>query len=171
MEAGFGRAKVEPEAHRYLRQRHPQVVVEHDDRAPIRREVLHCLVEKVAIDDVAAEVADDRRVIRHQLDLNRASLPTPGEIETRIDEQPMEPGVEPVRVAQRGQVPPGPDHRILDRVPREVVVPEDQSCGRIQARDRPIGKHGEGVMIASLRSLDETSLVHGRLGLPLAQSR
>jgi hypothetical protein len=41
------------------------------------------------------------------------------------------------------------------------VVPEDQSGGRVQPRDEQAGEHREGVMIASLRPLDEFSLVHG----------
>jgi hypothetical protein len=43
---------------------------------------------------------------------------------------------------------------------REVVVPEDQSGRGVQPRDEQAGKHGEGVMIAPLRSLDELPLVH-----------
>jgi hypothetical protein len=50
---------------------------------------------------------------------------------------------------------------VLDRVSRELVVPEDQSGRPVQPRDERAGKHREGVMIASLRSLDELSLVHG----------
>ena len=50
---------------------------------------------------------------------------------------------------------------VLDRVSRELVVPEDQSGSRVQPRDERAGQHREGVMIASLRSLDEFSLVHG----------
>jgi hypothetical protein len=50
---------------------------------------------------------------------------------------------------------------VLDRVSRELVVPEDQSGRPVQPRDERAGKHGEGVMIASLRALDELSLVHG----------
>ena len=49
----------------------------------------------------------------------------------------------------------------LDRVSRELGVPEDQAGRRVQPRDQPAGEDGEGVMIASHRSLDELSLVHG----------
>ena len=100
---------------------------------------------------------------RSQLDLDRPALAAPDQVEAGIDEQSMEPAVEPVHVAQRGQVPPAPDQSLLDGVPRKVGVAEDQACGRVQARDGCAGQRREGVMIASLRSLDETSLVHGRL--------
>lgn len=169
MKAGFRSAEVQPETGRHLGQRHPQVVVEDDNRAAIRAEVPEGAIEEIAVDDVAAEVGDDRGVQRGQLDLSQPPLAAAGKIHAGVHEQPMEPGIEPVRVAQRWQVSPGSDHRLLDRVPCEVVVAEDQAGGRVQARDRPTGQRREGVMIASLCSLDETSLVHGRLGLRVAQ--
>ena len=46
----------------------------------------------------------------------------------------MEPGVEPVRVTKPGQVPPGAHQGVLDRVARELAVPEDEARGRVQAR-------------------------------------
>ena len=72
-----------------------------------------------------------------------------------------DPALEAIRIAKRGQVPPGSDETLLDRVPRELVVPEDQSGSRIQPRDEREGQHGEGIAIAPLCSLDEFSLVHG----------
>ena len=72
----------------------------------------------------------------------------------------MEPGVEPVRVAQARKVAPGSDERLLDRIARELRVPEDESGGRVQPRDGQVDELGEGVMIASPRPYDETSLVH-----------
>ena len=78
--------------------------------------------------------------------------------------QTVEPGIEPVRVAQPGQVPPGAHHRLLDRVARELRVPEDESGGRVQPREGRVDEHGEGVMIALACPLDESPLVHGRLG-------
>jgi hypothetical protein len=57
-----------------------------------------------------------------------------------------------------------PDPCLLDRVSREIGVPEDQSGRRVQPRDGQVDEHGEGGGIALPCSLDETSLVHGRLG-------
>ena len=81
-------------------------------------------------------------------------------------DEAAEPGLEAIRIAKRRQVPPGPDESLLDRVSRELGVPEDQAGGRVQPRDERAGEHGEGVMIASLRSLDELSLVHGSPFVP-----
>ena len=62
-----------------------------------------------------------------------------------------------------GQVPPGAEQRVLDRVARELRVPEDEASRGVQPRDGRPDEHGEGVMIASPRPLHEPSLVHGRL--------
>ena len=77
----------------------------------------------------------------------------------------MQPGVEPIRVAETGQVAPGADECLLDRVARELRVPKDQASGRVQPREGRVDESGEGVMIAPPRAFDELSLVHGRLWL------
>ena len=75
----------------------------------------------------------------------------------------MEPGVEAFRIAQTGEMPPGSDVALLDRVARELRVPEDEPGRRVQPHDGRVDELGEGVMIAPLRSLDEKSLVHANL--------
>ena len=49
------------------------------------------------------------------------------------------------------QVLPGPEHPLLDRVARELGVPEDEAGGRVQAREAPTDEHAEGLMIALAR--------------------
>ena len=97
------------------------------------------------------------------LDLDRASSTTPEEVETGVDGQAMQPGIEPVRVAETRQVAPGADECLLDRVARELRVPKDEASGRVQPREGRVDESGEGVMIAPPRAFDELSLVHGRL--------
>ena len=72
----------------------------------------------------------------------------------------MQPGVEPIRVAQTREIAPGADEGLLDRVARELRVPEDEAGRRVQPRDGQVDEHAEGVMIASPCPDDETSLVH-----------
>src|SRR5262245_64369233 len=83
------------------------------------------------------------------------------QIEAGMHEQPVEPRIEAIRVAQPGQAPPGANETLLDRVARELRVPEDQPVRRVQPRDQPADEHVEGVMIASHRPVHELSLVHG----------
>ena len=63
-------------------------------------------------------------------------------------------------IAKSGQVSPGVQQRVLDRVSRELAVPEDQAGRSVQPRDGRASEHGEGFMIAPLCLLDETLLVH-----------
>ena len=75
-------------------------------------------------------------------------------------QQAVEPGVEAVGTAQRGQVTPGPDERLLDGVLGLVGVAQDEPGGGIQPEDRGACQRGEGVMIAPSRSLHEFLLHH-----------
>ena len=75
----------------------------------------------------------------------------------------MQPSVESVGVAKPRHVPPGGYQGVLDRVSRELAIPEDESCRSVQPRDSRANEHREGVMIALLRKFDETPLVHRRL--------
>src|SRR5436305_8587720 len=94
----------------------------------------------------------------------------PNEVEARVDDQSMEPGVEPIRVTKAGQVSPGSDGCLLDRVARELRVAEDQAGSRVQPREMDVEQGREGVMIASPRPFNETSLVHGRLDCGTARA-
>src|SRR4029078_8507487 len=80
-----------------------------------------------------------------------------------VADKPLHPVSECVRIAETGQIAPGADHLLLDGVARELAVAEDQAGGRVQPREAHVEEVGEGVMVAPPRSLDESSLVHGRL--------
>jgi hypothetical protein len=84
----------------------------------------------------------------------------PDLIDAGIHQQPMQPGVEPIRVAQRGQITPGTNKRVLDGVRRAIRIPEHEPGGRVEARDRGACQLGEGVMIALPCSLHEVSRHH-----------
>jgi hypothetical protein len=56
----------------------------------------------------------------------------------------MEPGIEPIGVAQPRQIAPGSDQCLLDRVSRELGIPEDESGCRVQPRDGLVDELGEG---------------------------
>ena len=160
MEPRLRGADRDAEGRRHVRQRHPEVVVQDDDSAPLRVEPPEGDVEQIAIGDDRGDVADRRSVDRRQLHLDRPPAAASHDVDAGANDQSAQPGLEPIRIAQPRQVPPGSHEALLDRVSRELVVPEDQSGRRVQPRDGRAGKHGEGVMIASLRPLDELSLVH-----------
>src|SRR6476659_1884170 len=90
-----------------------------------------------------------------------AMAPQPARlIDTGAVQQAVEPGVEAVGAAQGGQVTPGPDERLLDGVLGLVWIAQDEPGGGIQPEDRGACQRGEGVMIASSRSLHELLLHH-----------
>ena len=93
-----------------------------------------------------------------KLDLDASALGGPELIAAGVEEEPVEPGVEAIGVAQGGQVPPAPDERLLDGVLGAVRVLQDESSRGVQPADRGACQHGEGVMIALPRSLHEVSL-------------
>jgi hypothetical protein len=161
MEAGFGGADRDAQRRRDLWQGHPEVVMQDNDGTPLRIESAERCVKEIAIGDNRRDVRGWRSIERRKLDLDRAPASTPDRIDAGAEDQSVEPGVEPIGITQARQVPPGSDVGILDRVSRELLVPEDESGRRVQPRDERAGKHGKGVMIASPRSFDELSLVHG----------
>ena len=133
-----------------------------DERAPVRIQAPERPLDLVAIDDEGTDVADGNVGGRSQLDLDHPTASTPQKLETGTHGDAVDPGVEPVGVAQPRQVPPGLDECLLDRVARELRVVEDQSGRCVQSRDDPADEHGEGVMIALSGPLDEIPLVHRR---------
>ena len=114
-----------------------------DDRAPLGIEMAEGLVEQFAVGDRGRDVAGRRAVDRGQLDLDRAAASAARDVDARMDDELAQPGVEPVGVAQRRQVPPGADEPFLDRVARELRVPEDQPGCRVQPGDGRAGKRAK----------------------------
>ena len=71
------------------------------------------------------------------MDLHDLALPDPpGLAIAGVDEQPMEPGVEAVGVADGADVQPGGHQRLLDGIGRPVVAAQDQSRGSMQPIER-----------------------------------
>ena len=150
---------------RDLRERQVQVVVEGDDDALIHVESAEGPLDLVALDHRGGAVRHGWVIDGSELDLDRSSPGAPELVVTGSYEEAVQPGVESVRVAQPGQVPPGANEGLLDGVSRSLGIPEDEPGGGVQAIDRGACEHGKGVMIALLRPFHEVTLhvVH-RLG-------
>jgi hypothetical protein len=98
-----------------------------------------------------------------ELDLDVSPLGGPELIAAGVEEEPVEPRLEAIGVAQAGQIPPAPDERLLDGVLRTIGILEDESSRGVKPADRGACQQGEGVMIASPSPLHEVSL-HVALG-------
>ncbi len=133
-----------------------------DDGSHLRGQPDEAAFELVAVRDRRL-VAGDRR--KRAADVSEFDVdtmaPQPARlIDAGADEQAVKPCVEGLRVAQRGQITPGPDEGVLHRVLGLFDVPEDQPGGGVQPGDRGACQRGKGVMVAPPCSLHEIPL-HG----------
>jgi hypothetical protein len=151
-----------------LGRREPEVVVEHENRPLLGRQPSEAAIDLVAIGQAAGLVGTRRSVDRQHPDVRR---PFPGAtsfLVAGVDEDPVEPHVESVWVAQTRQLPPGVHEGLLDGVLRPAGVVEDPQRDGVE----PVGVHaGEGaerVSVASSRLLDDRP-VHRSLSIVRAR--
>ncbi len=163
MEPRLGGGQRDPQRRGGVRQRVAQVVVEDDERPVLGIEAGEGAFHQVPVGEMAGGVAGRGNVDREDVHLDRASAAPAGLVEAGVHEQAVQPRVEPVGVAQAGQVAPGTDQGVLDSIARELRVPQDEAGGRVQPGRRRRGERGKGVVIASPCPLDELPSVH-RLG-------
>ncbi len=126
--SGFGRSDRDAEGPRNLGQRQPEVVVQDDDGALFGMQARERQVKQFSVCDERCYVGYRRSVDRQKLDFDRSSPPTSQDVDAGADDETSEPALEAIRIAERRQVPPGSDETLLDRVSRELVVPENQSA-------------------------------------------
>jgi hypothetical protein len=169
MQARLGRPEREPERRGDLRQWQIGVVMEDDEGSLFRLQASEATFKLVALRGQDRRVFDGGALERRQFDVEPMPSRTPCLVQTRPDEEAVDPAVERVGVPKRGQITPGPDERVLHRVLRLVRIPKDQSRGGIQTMDRGACQRRKGVMIAPLRSLHEFSL-HVALGVARPQT-
>ena len=65
-----------------------------------------------------------------------------------VDERSLEPGVEPLRIAEAGQLAPGDHQRLLHRVLGEVDVAEDAARDPEEQVPTRAGQDGERLPVA-----------------------
>ena len=75
-----------------------------------------------------------------------------------VDEEPAEPRLEAVRVAQPGQLSPGMDERFLDSILGPLPIAEDEAGDRVEAVAGSHRKGLEGLVIATLRRFHDIAL-------------
>ncbi len=135
-----------------------EVVVKHENRPLLGRE--------------PPEPSLDLIVIRERSELIRSSRPVhrqgpnggdPGALAARlavagVDERPLEPGIEPVRITEAGQVAPGDHHRLLHRVLGQADDTENAARDLEEPRPRAWGQDGERLPVPTLGLLDEVAI-------------
>ena len=126
--------------------------MQNDEGPRLRLEAAEAAVELVAVGHRRHGVVGSPDVDRNELHIEAVTAEPARLIDAGADKQPVEPRVEAVVAAERGEVSPGPDERLLDGVLGLIRVPQDQSRGCVQPSDCGGRECGEGVMIASSSS-------------------
>ena len=122
------------------------IEVEDEDRPLRHGERPQATLQLVPVGEIGRAIRLARLVAQER---DRA-LPAPAVARGRragIDHQPVQPGIEPLDVAQRRQVPPGVQHRFLDGVLGEIGIAQDQAGDRVQSIDAAGGERGEGLSV------------------------
>jgi hypothetical protein len=168
MESRLGGPEGNAERARRLGQRQADVIAQDEDGPMLGLKPGHGPIELVAKGEIRQLVHSADEIERTELHLDRPAPAAADQIEARVDGQAVEPGIEPVRVAEAREIAPGADQRLLDRIAGELAVPEDQASGCVQAGDRRARELGEGVMIARLARSTSTrwSTVRSRSARP-----
>src|SRR3954470_6167956 len=106
MQAGLERPWRPAEFVGDLRESQPHEVMQDEDRALLRRDPPEGTLEEIAFDDTRRLVATSRPVGRQDTDIGGPGATPPRLRVARVDEDPPQPGIEPVVVAQRRQLAP-----------------------------------------------------------------
>ena len=130
--------------------------MEYEDGALVRRKSPEAAVQLVTVVDRQELVGIGRCVRLEQDDISREVPATSRFGVAGVDEDPMEPRLEPIEVAQRGKLPPHLDEGHLDRVLGEVGVAEDPMRDEDAAVAHLTNQGAEGLLVALPR------LVHDR---------
>ena len=116
MQARFRRADRDTESGCDLGKLEVEVVVEHD-HGPMRGiQAAEATFELVAIVGDGFTVAGGRGVEPRDLDVEPVSAEPPCFVDAGSNEETVQPGVDAIGIAQRGQITPGSDERVLDGV-------------------------------------------------------
>ena len=77
---------------------------------------------------------------------------------TRPDNEPTDPRIPGVGIAQAAHVSPGRDERFLDRILGAVRIPKDERRDPVQATGRRLSQRGEGCVVTIPGPVDECSI-------------
>lgn len=121
-------------------------------------EASEAALQHVAIGEADRGVVTCGAVERQHVDLVGAAAGTAALVVTGVDEQPPEPRLEAVGVAQLGQLPPRADEALLDRVVGAVHVTQDAVRQGVEPVERRRGERLIGISIPLSGLLHELSL-------------
>jgi hypothetical protein len=133
-------------------------VAEDQDRPFIRLEPAEAAIELISVADGQELIRRCRAVDREDEQVRDPLALPAGFGNADIREQTVDPGVEPVRIAEARQVTPGDHQRFLQGVLGPVDIPEDPMCNREEAATAKANQVDERRLVALLSRLDEVAI-------------
>ncbi len=131
----------------------PEGVMEDENRALLRWKSPEAAVQLVAVVDRQERVGVGRSIRLEQHDIGR-EVPSASRFGIAgVDEDAMEPRIEPIEVSQGRKLPPHLDEGHLDRVLGEVGVAQDPMRDVDAAVADLTNDGGEGLLVALSRSV------------------
>jgi len=158
MQSGLGGPDGDIESVRDFREREPEVVVEDQHGSLLHGEATDPAVELVSIDDRMDVVRGEARLGREGADVRRVATGLPSLLVARACQGAMEPRLESIWFTERSKVAPRADVRGLDSILGEIDVAQDPIRDADAAIAGGANQRFEGVLVASLRLLDQTSI-------------
>ena len=143
-----------------LRRRVPEVVVQDEDRPLFGREPAEPTFEQVPVGDREQLVGSGRSVDRQDPQVRGSAALARRLGDADVDEEALEPRIEPVRIAEAPQVTPGDHQRVLEGILGPIDVAEDPLGDREQPVCRATDQVDVRRPIPVLCRLDEIA-IHG----------
>ena len=141
---------------RNLGNRQAEVVVEDDDSSLLWLQAPEATFELVTVRQRGSRVRAGWLGPEHP-DLGRPAATPAADVGARVHEQPIQPCIKPLWVADRGQLPPGVHKGFLDGVLGAIRITEHESRNGVEAIDRRDREGLEGLVIAGSSRLDEVA--------------
>ncbi len=149
-----------------LHERQPEVVVQDEDRPLIDREPAERPLQFVAVGDGVAAVRGRWPIHGHDPDVRRPAASPLRFVVAGVDEDAMDPRLEPVRVPKMREPAPGKDEGVLQRVLGEARVAQDPEGDRVENVADLVHQDGERLSVAPTGLLDEVSIHPSTSGGP-----
>ena len=141
-----------------LVQAQPEVVVKHKNCPLFWRETPEPTLDLIAIDERCDVIRGSRSVDREHSDARDPGAPSACLCVAGVDEHSVEPGIEPVRIAESGQLTPGDHERLLHRILGQADVAEDATRDAEQVVPACASQDGECLPVPALGLFDEIAL-------------
>jgi hypothetical protein len=136
---------------------HPEAVAKDQDGALVRRKAPERAVQLIPVMDAQVSVGSGRSVGLQDGDVCREPAASPRFGVAGVDKDPMEPGFEPIELAQRGKLAPNLDERHLYGVFGQVGVAQDSVRNKHALPADLANEGGEGLLVALPGSIHNRS--------------